>query len=75
LITLRTTTGAGQATLVVANSGRIVAAREVQDLAQAFRRGGQARIGDGRGLGLAIVQAVTRAHGGAMTITREAEGA
>jgi signal transduction histidine kinase len=46
----------------------------VQELAQAFRRGGRARVGDGHGLGLAIVQAVARAHQGTMTIKRENEG-
>jgi signal transduction histidine kinase len=73
-ITLRTTVDADTALLAVANSGHVVAAAEVHELAQAFRRGGRARIGDGHGLGLAIVQAVTRAHKGTMTIERENEG-
>jgi signal transduction histidine kinase len=73
-ITLRTAVDAGRALLLVANGGHVVAAEEMQELAHAFRRGGRARVGDGHGLGLAIVQAVTRAHQGTMTITRENEG-
>jgi signal transduction histidine kinase len=63
-----------RAVLVVANSGSIVAADEVGDLTQAFRRGGRARIGDGHGLGLAIVAAVTHAHHGELTITPMSQG-
>ena len=59
---------------MIANSGVIVAAEEVRDLTQAFRRGGRARVGDGHGLGLAIVAAVARAHQGVMTIKPENEG-
>jgi signal transduction histidine kinase len=60
--------------LAVANGGPVVAAEEVQELTQAFRRGGTARVGNGHGLGLAIAQAVARAHQGTMTIQRENEG-
>lgn len=70
-IRLRTAVDDGTALLVVANSGHVVADAEVQELTQAFRRGGRARVGDGHGLGLAIVQAVVRAHRGTLTITRE----
>ena len=73
-ISVRTAIDTDRAVLAVANSGQIVAAEEVQDLAQAFRRGGTARVGDGHGLGLAIVQAVARAHDGTMTIEREDGG-
>ncbi len=65
---LRTTLHAGRALLLIANSGSIVPAEELGDLTQAFRRGGTARIGDGHGLGLAIVAAVTNAHNGELTI-------
>jgi signal transduction histidine kinase len=65
---LRTTLDAGRALLLIANSGSIVPAEELGDLTQAFRRGGMARIGDGHGLGLAIVAAVTNAHNGELTI-------
>ena len=63
---------ADNALLVVANSGLVVAREEVQELTQAFRRGGRARVGDGHGLGLAIVAAVARAHQG--TIDDQARG-
>jgi signal transduction histidine kinase len=73
-IRLQTAVNADRALLAVDNSGHLVAAEEVQELAQAFRRGGRARVGDGHGLGLAIVQAVARAHHGTLTIKRENEG-
>jgi signal transduction histidine kinase len=73
-IRLRTSVDADKALLAVANSGHVVPADEVQELAQAFRRGGRARVGDGHGLGLAIVQAVARAHQGTMTINRGNDG-
>jgi signal transduction histidine kinase len=73
-ISLRSTIDADGALLAVANSGQVVAAEEVQELAQAFRRGGRARVGDGHGLGLAIVAAVTHAHHGQLTIMALKEG-
>jgi signal transduction histidine kinase len=73
-ISLRGTVDADSALLAVANSGQVVAAEEVQELAQAFRRGGRARVGDGHGLGLAIVAAVTHAHQGELTIMALEEG-
>jgi hypothetical protein len=73
-IRFQTAVNAATALLAAANSGRVVAEEELQELAQAFRRGGRARVGDGHGLGLAIVQAVARAHQGTMTIKRENEG-
>jgi signal transduction histidine kinase len=73
-IALSTYVEANVALLEVANSGHVVAADEVQELTQAFRRGGRARVGDGHGLGLAIVQAVTRAHRGTVTIEPRREG-
>jgi signal transduction histidine kinase len=73
-IRLRTAADADSALLEIASSGHVVAAEELHELTQAFRRGGRARVGDGHGLGLALVQAVTRAHDGTMRIKREAEG-
>lgn len=71
---LRTTLHAERALLLIANSGSIVPAEEVGDLTQAFRRGGTARIGDGHGLGLAIVAAVAHAHHGELTIEPISDG-
>ena len=73
-VELRTAADADTALLAVANSGVTVAADEVGDLTQAFRRGGRARVGDGHGLGLAIVAAVARAHEGTLTIKPETQG-
>jgi signal transduction histidine kinase len=71
---VRTAVQTDRALLVVANSGSIVPADEVGHLTQAFRRGGRARIGDGHGLGLAIVAAVAHAHHGQLTIEPISEG-
>jgi signal transduction histidine kinase len=73
-VKLRSEVGADGALLAVANGGDIVAAGEAQELAQAFRRGGRARVGDGHGLGLAIVAAVTHAHHGQLKIEPIEEG-
>lgn len=73
-IRLQTSVITDTALVAVANGGQMVAAEEVQELTQAFRRGGRARVGGGHGLGLAIVQAVARAHQGGLTIEREGEG-
>jgi hypothetical protein len=49
--------------LVVASSGPELAPERVPDLFEPFRRGAD-RIGPGSGLGLSIVRAVVRSHGG-----------
>jgi signal transduction histidine kinase len=67
-VEVRTAVHAGRALLVLANCGAVVPALEVGDLTQAFRRGGTARVGDGHGLGLAIVAAVAHAHHGELRI-------
>ena len=73
-MTLSTRVDCGYALLEVANSGLVVDADEIPQLTQAFRRGGTARVGDGHGLGLAIVAAVTSAHRGTLTIEPGDEG-
>jgi signal transduction histidine kinase len=51
--------------LVVANTGPEVTAADVPGLFEPFRRGGRERTGShGSGLGLSIVGAVVKAHGG-----------
>jgi signal transduction histidine kinase len=63
------------ATLIVTNSGPVVAAAEVDELFEPFRRGGTARTASrGAGLGLSIVRAVTAAHGGEVTAAHRLEG-
>ncbi len=55
----------GRAWLVVANTGEPIPADEVESLFEPFRRHGTARTARrGAGLGLSIVRAVTRVHGG-----------
>lgn len=55
--------GQPQAELVVENTGLPVDQDDLNDLFEPFRRG-QDRTGDGVGLGLSIVKAITTAHGG-----------
>ncbi|MET9443359.1 HAMP domain-containing sensor histidine kinase [Streptomyces sp. NPDC006610] len=59
----------GQAVLVVANTGPVVPAYEIDNLFEPFRRLRTERTGSdkGVGLGLSIVRSVTRAHGGHIT--------
>ncbi|MEU6477768.1 HAMP domain-containing sensor histidine kinase [Streptomyces sp. NPDC047017] len=56
----------GQAVLVVANTGPVVPAYEIDNLFEPFRRLRTERTGSdkGVGLGLSIVRSVARAHGG-----------
>jgi signal transduction histidine kinase len=58
-------------TLTVANTGPVVPAYEIETLFQPFRRLANERVADQRdrgfGLGLSIVRAVARAHGGTVS--------
>jgi len=76
---VRVTTGTvnGWATLEVSNSGPVVPRYEVPSLFEPFRRlAGADRIATsgGAGLGLSIVRAVARAHGGDVHIEPREEG-
>ncbi|MEU9733686.1 ATP-binding protein [Streptomyces sp. NPDC048002] len=67
----------GQAVLVVANTGPVVPAYEIDNLFEPFRRLRTERTGSdkGVGLGLSIVRSVARAHGGHIAATpREGGG-
>ncbi|HYN97783.1 MAG TPA: HAMP domain-containing sensor histidine kinase [Pilimelia sp.] len=67
---IRTTQVGGRATVTVANTGPAIPRYEVESLFQPFRRLGGARLsgaGRGFGLGLSIVRAVARTHGGEAT--------
>ncbi|HEU0100811.1 MAG TPA: ATP-binding protein [Mycobacteriales bacterium] len=60
----------GRAWLEVSNTGAEIPAAEVEQLFEPFRRYGTARTARrGAGLGLSIVQALVRAHGGVVTAT------
>jgi signal transduction histidine kinase len=71
-----TTTVAGRPTLAVRNTGPVVPDAEVARLLQPFQRleGERLRNHDRHGLGLAIVQAVSDAHGGKLTVRPRPEG-
>ncbi|MFI7384045.1 sensor histidine kinase [Streptomyces sp. NPDC049813] len=67
----------GQAVLLVANTGPVVPAYEVDNLFEPFRRLRTERTGSdkGVGLGLSIARSVARAHGGRITaVPREGGG-
>lgn len=57
----------GRAQVIVSNTGPVVPAYEIETIFQPFRRLGRERVGGpsrGLGLGLSIVRAIARAHGG-----------
>ncbi len=69
-------TRAGQAVVSVTNTGPMVSSDDVDRLFEPFRRasGDRTRTGDGHGLGLSIVRAVTEAHGATLTVEPQSAG-
>jgi signal transduction histidine kinase len=69
-IRITTQTDGRRASLIVENGGRILEQRQVDHLAQPFRRLGADRTGSdtGSGLGLSIVAAIAEAHGGTLDL-------
>ncbi|MCD2188065.1 sensor histidine kinase [Actinomycetospora soli] len=65
-ITVTTDSVDGRVDLVVSSSGPVLEPARVPDLFEPFRRGAD-RVGPGSGLGLSIVRAVVRAHGGTVS--------
>ncbi|WP_433803528.1 sensor histidine kinase [Actinomycetospora sp. CA-084318] len=65
-ITVTTDSVDGRVDLVVSSSGPVLDPARVPDLFEPFRRGAD-RVGPGSGLGLSIVRAVVRAHGGTVS--------
>jgi signal transduction histidine kinase len=65
-VQVSTTAQNGQAVLIVANTGPVVPAYEIDNLFEPFRRLRTERTGSdkGVGLGLSIARSVARAHGG-----------
>jgi signal transduction histidine kinase len=69
-IQIVTQTDGNRTSLVVENGGQVLEQRQVDELAQPFRRLGADRTGSdkGSGLGLSIVAAITEAHGGTLDL-------
>lgn len=73
-VEVSTRPGSGTVELRVENSGPPVAAEEAARLTEPFERLGREADARGAGLGLSIVSAVSRAHGGSLTIEPRAGG-
>jgi signal transduction histidine kinase len=69
-----TTTVDGQARLTVRNTGPVVPPEELERLFEPFQRLGRQRVGDGHGLGLAIVRAIATVHDATLHAHPLAEG-
>jgi len=76
LLRLRTRVQAGQYYLSVEDAGPGIAEELAPHVFEAFRRGDSARVdlNAGSGLGLAVVEAIARAHGGSAVCTRGKAG-
>ena len=73
-IWLRSSSNAGQATLEVADNGTGVSSTDLERLRKPFQRGAGLQGVAGSGLGLALVDAVARQHGGTLELSRASEG-
>jgi signal transduction histidine kinase len=73
---ISTAGAAGRATIRVRNTGEVIPPEQLGRLFQPFGRANGERIRhtDGHGLGLAIVQAIARAHGATLTPKAQPEG-
>jgi two-component system sensor histidine kinase VanS len=70
-VLLSTTATSGEALLTVENTGQLLTPQLVTTLTEPFQRGTSRIRADGDrgvGLGLAIVESITRAHGGTLTL-------
>jgi signal transduction histidine kinase len=71
---LRTHTRNGEVRLEVTDDGPGVPSEELERLRQPFQRGSGLQGVSGAGLGLALVAAISTAHGGRLELSRAAEG-
>lgn len=73
---IATATIGSQATLTISNSGPVIPESQLQRLFQPFQRFEPERNGhrDGYGIGLAIADAITRAHHATLTARAQPEG-
>jgi signal transduction histidine kinase len=71
---LTTSTVDGQATLVVANTGPVIAGHDLGVLFEPFQRLQSRTSSDGFGVGLAIVASITAAHHGTVTAQPRPDG-
>jgi signal transduction histidine kinase len=62
------------AVLEITNSGPLIANTEVAGLLEPFRRATQQRVGGSYGLGLSVVRAVAKAHGGYVDLDAPSDG-
>jgi signal transduction histidine kinase len=73
-IVVRTGTVGDAAVVEVRNGGPVIPPERVATLAQPFQRLDRGARGDGAGLGLSLVAAVARAHGGDLELEAPPEG-
>jgi signal transduction histidine kinase len=75
-ITITTQTDGRRVSLVVENGGQALEQRQLDELAQPFRRLDADRTGSdkGSGLGLSIVAAIAEAHGGTLDLQAREDG-
>jgi signal transduction histidine kinase len=75
-VRVRTGVTRGDAVLEVVNPGPPIAPADAEALLEPFRRleVSRARVSGGYGLGLAVVRAVARAHGGSVAVLARREG-
>ncbi|MFC5833740.1 sensor histidine kinase [Nonomuraea insulae] len=73
-VEITTRTSGTEATLTVTNSGPVIPGDQIQRLFLPFQKLAPDRHGNGLGLGLAIVDAVTQAHHATLTTSARHEG-
>ncbi len=70
-VAVRVARAGGQAVVEVRDTGRGIPAAELPHVFERFWRGGDSADTGGRGIGLAVVDELVRAHGGQISVTSE----